>query len=177
MAQQMLPGLGQVAQALADASSNAAAGSVQGIGKQVIQAMYDILGAYPRENVLPYAYSLSNTTVKGNALTANGTIENNIKISSDAAFVACKVTGSSTGNYSLLLRLGGSDRVLMNEAVHDAAYVGTAERPSILPKPMLIQANSVLNATLADLSGAPNEVYLTFIGFKVYNWQNYGPVA
>jgi hypothetical protein len=64
----------------------------------------------------------------------------------------------------------------MNEPVHSAAFVGTAERPSILPKPLLIQPNSTVALDITDLSGAPNEVYFNLAGFKVYNLQQYGAV-
>lgn len=177
---QMLPGLGQLASQLADtaaqAAGTAAGEATSGLGKEVIRALYDILGAYPRQNVLPYAYACSNTVAGGNALPALGTLENTIKISADAAFIATKITGTSTGDYLVAIRIAGSDRILMNQAVHSAALVGTAERPSILPKPLLIQANSTVAMTFTDLSNAQNEIYFTYIGFKVYDWQNYGPV-
>jgi hypothetical protein len=177
----VLPGLGQMAAQLADVAADAAgqgaAAATQGLGKEVIRALYDILGAYPRANVLPYSYACSNTTAQGNAVGALATVENSIKISADAAFIATKITGTSTGDYLVSIRMAGSDRVLMNQAIHSAALVGTAERPSILPKPLLIQANSTVNMTYTDLSNASNEIYFTYIGFKVYDWQNYGPVA
>lgn len=176
----MLPGLGAFASQLADtaaqAAGQAAGEATQGLGKEVIRALYDILGAYPRQNVLPYAYACSNTTAQANAVGALATVENTIKISADAAFIAMKITGTSTGDYLVSIRLAGSDRILMNQAVHSAALVGTAERPSIMSKPLLIQANSTVSMTFTDLSNSSNEIYFTFIGFKVYDWQNYGPV-
>lgn len=177
----VLPGLGQLAAQLADVAAQtagtAAGAATAGVGKEVIKALYDILGAYPRENVLPYGYACSNTITQGNAVTALATVENSIKISADAAFIATKITGTSTGDYLVTIRMAGSDRVLMNQAIHSAALVGTAERPSILAKPLLIQANSTVNMSYTDLSNATNEIYFTFLGFKVYNWQNYGPTS
>jgi len=57
---------------------------------------------------------------------------------------------------------------LVNEAIHSGGYVGTAERPHYLPKPLLLQANTTLSFDFADLSGAGNDVYLYFVGYKVY---------
>lgn len=147
----------------------------QSISKEIVKAMYDILGAYPRINVLPYWYQLSRTTAKGNAIAANATVSDTTKVSADAAFIATKVVGASTGDYLVNIRLAGSDRILMNEPIHSVAFVGTAERPAILPKPLLIQPNSNINYDLTDLSGSTNEVYLAWGGFKVYNLQQYGP--
>ncbi len=177
----VLPGLGQIAAQLADVAAQsageAAGAATAGLGQEIVKALYDILGAYPRSNVLPYAYACSNTSAQSNAVGALATVENSIKISADAAFIATKITGTSTGDYLVSIRMAGSDRVLMNQSIHSAALVGTAERPSILPKPLLIQANSTVNMTYTDLSNATNEIYFTFIGFKVYDWQNYGPIS
>lgn len=153
------------------------ASATQQISKEIVKAMYDILGAYPRINVLPYWYQLSRTNAKSNAIPANATVSDVTKVSADAAFIATKVVGASTGDYLVNIRLAGSDRILMNEPIHSVAFVGTAERPAILSKPLLIQPNSSINYDLTDLSGASNEVYLAWGGFKVYNLQQYGPDA
>lgn len=133
------------------------------------QALFDILGAFPQDNVLPYFYSFHNTAAAGNQLTANGTIQNSIKISADAAFIAMSMRGSSLGDYTAFMRMDASDRQLMNEAVISSALVGTAERPAPLHKPLLLPANTTVSFDLTDISGVANDVYLTLAGFKVYN--------
>ncbi len=133
------------------------------------QALYDVLGAYPQDNVLPYFYQASNTTAKSNSVAANATGQNSIKISADSAFVACSVRGASTGDFTVQLRQDASDRIIMNEQVHSSAIMGTAERPGPLHKSMLLPANTTISLDYTDLSGATNQIWFDLCGFKVYN--------
>lgn len=139
--------------------------------QDLINALYDIFGSYPRKNVLPYWYSFSLTTAQSNALTALGTQRPSIKVSADAAFVATLITGASTGEYTAFMRTDSSDRQLMQFPQHSAAIVGTAERPFPLPKPLMLAPNTTLSFDITDLSNATNEVYFTLCGFKVYRRQ------
>lgn len=139
--------------------------------QDLINAMYDIFGSYPRMNVLPYVYRFQLTQAEGTNLPANGTAYANIKVSADAAFVATYMTGSSTGEYLTFMRTDSSDRQLMDGPVHSAAIIGTGERPFILPKPLMLAPNTTISFTLTDLSGAPNDVYFALSGFKVYRRQ------
>lgn len=140
-------------------------------GRDPIAALYDIFGSYPRENVLPYFESFSLTQAQGNALAALGTGRASIRVSADAAFVATYITGTSSGEYLAFMRTDSSDRQLMNDPVHSAALVGTAERPFILPKPLLLAPNTTISFDLTDLSNAVNEIFFTLCGFKVYRRQ------
>lgn len=133
------------------------------------QALYDVLGAYPQDNVLPYFYQASNTSAKGNAVGASTTGQNSIKISADSAFVACSIRGASTGDFTVQLRQDASDRIIMNEQVHSSAIMGTAERPGPLHKSMLLPANTTISLDYTDLSGATNQIWFDLCGFKVYN--------
>ncbi len=135
------------------------------------QALYDILGKYPQDNVLPYFYQAVNTAATPNtpALVANSTGQNSIKISADSAFIACSICGASTGDFTALLRQDASDRQLMNQQIHSSALMGTAERPGYFNKPLLLPANTTISIDYTDLSGATNEVYFSLVGFKVYN--------
>lgn len=137
----------------------------------VINAMYDIFGAYPRKNVLPYFYPFNLQTATGDALTALGTARPSIKVSADAAFICTEFTGASTGEYLMTIRTDSSDRILMNVSCHSATIVGTAERPFKLPKPLLLAPNTTVTFELTDLSNAANEVFFTMCGFKVYQSQ------
>jgi hypothetical protein len=163
------PTLGEAINAAAMAAAQGAAQGSKSQMDAITSAIYDVMGAYPRLNVLPYWYSFSATSAKSNALSGLGTSVQTIKVSADAPFIATKIVGASTGDYSAEIRISGSDRILMNEAVHSSALVGTAERPGILPKPLLIQANAVVTFNLTDLSNSTNEIYFSLMGFKIYN--------
>lgn len=133
------------------------------------QGLFDILGAFPQDNVLPYFYSCINTTANGNAIAANSTALNSIRISADSAFIAVSIRGTSTGTFTAFMKQDGSDRQLMNIAVNSDAIMGTAERPGYLHKPLLLPANCTISFEFADLSGATNQLWWTLAGFKVYN--------
>jgi hypothetical protein len=135
------------------------------------QALYDILGDYPADNVLPYWYQSVNNSANNNQIAANGTGQNSIKISADSAFIAMSVRGASTGDYTCLVRQDASDRQMMNQQVHSSALMGTAERPGPLHKPLLLPANTTISLDFTDLSGNANDIYLSWVGFKVYNRQ------
>lgn len=139
--------------------------------QDLVNALYDIFGSYPRKNVLPYAYQFRLTSAESTALAPLGTRRASIKVSADAAFVASYIAGTSTGEYLAFMRTDASDRQLMDDPIHSAAMVGTAERPFILPKPLLLAPNTTISFDLTDLSNAINEVYFTFWGFKVYRRQ------
>lgn len=145
---------------------------VQGLVPQdVINAMYDIFGSYPRRNVLPYFYQFNRRSTNGEAIAANGTVRPTITVSADASFICTYIMGSSTGEYLIEFRTDSSDRQLMDDACNSTTIVGTAERPLILPKPLLLAPNTTISFTLTDLTGQENEVYLTLGGFKVYRRQ------
>ena len=139
------------------------------------QALFDVFGAFPQDNVIPYFYAFQNTLSNGAAgtpngiLGANGTALNQIRISADSAFIACSIRGVSDGPYTLFMQQDASDRQLQNLAVNADTVVGTAERPGPLHKPLLLPANTTISFTLADLSGQNNNVWFTMAGFKVYN--------
>ena len=134
----------------------------------ISQSMYDVLGSYPLDNVLPYDYGVIQSTARGNALPALGTVSNSIKVSADAAFIAVSVRGSSQGDYLANLRIDNSDRQLMNIPTHSSALVGTGQRPAPLHKPLLLQANTTISIDFTDLSGQSNDVYFYLHGFKLY---------
>jgi hypothetical protein len=147
----------------------------QGVAREAVkailnvrQALFDTLGGFPADNVMPYFYSFINTTANANAIPANGTIQNSIKISADAAFVGMSIRGASDGDYTAFMRIDASDRQLMNIQIHSSALMGTAERPGPLHKPLLLPANTTISFDVTDLSGATNQLYFVIAGFKVY---------
>jgi hypothetical protein len=147
-----------------------ALGNLMGLGA-IRQALYDVLGAYPSANVVPYASSFQlSSQVPAGPLLANSTGTASIKVTADSAFIARYITGASQGAYLITLRMDASDRQMVNAPIHSSAFVGTAERPMILPKPLLLPANSTISFDLTDLSGANNSIYFSFIGFKIYGY-------
>jgi hypothetical protein len=139
--------------------------------QDLINALYDIFGDYPRKNCLPYANGFALLSSTSTALTALGTAYPTVTTTADAAHVVTLITGASTGEYSLQLRTDSADRQLTQLAVHSAAMVGTAERPFPLPKPLMLAPNTTVSFTITDLSNATNEVWFTFWGFKIYRRQ------
>lgn len=139
------------------------------------QALFDVFGAFPQDNVIPYFYAFQNTASNGAAGTPNGIVGanlsalNQIRISADSAFIAISLRGVSDGPYSLFMQQDASDRQLQNIALNADTVVGTAERPGPFHKPLLLPANTTISFTLADLSGSANNVWVTMAGFKVYN--------
>ncbi len=135
----------------------------------VRQALFDILGAFPQDNVLPYFYGFINTTANSNAIAANTTIQNSIRISADSAFVAVSCRGTSDGDFTMFMRQDASDRQLMNIAMNSNIVMGTAERPGFFHKPLLLPANTTISFDITDISGQTNQLWMGLAGFKVYN--------
>lgn len=133
------------------------------------RALFDILGSYPQDNVIPYFYSLNNTIQSGNPIAANQTVQNSIKITADAAMIGMDMRGITNGDMLIFMRTDSSDRQLMNQPVHSSLLLGTGQWPSPLRKPFLIPANTTLSFDLTDISGQQNEIRLTIAGFKIYN--------
>ena len=67
------------------------------------QGLFDILGAFPQDNVLPYFYSCQNTSADGTAIAANSTVQNSIRISADSAFIAMSIRGTSDGDFTAFI--------------------------------------------------------------------------
>jgi hypothetical protein len=139
--------------------------------QDLINALYDIFGDYPRKNCLPYANGFNLLSSTSNALSALGTATPAVTTTADAAHVVTLITGASTGEYSITLRTDSSDRILMPLPIHSSAMVGTAERPFPLPKPLLLAPNTTVSLTVTDLSNATNEVWFALWGFKIYRRQ------
>lgn len=138
------------------------------------QAMYDVLGSYPLDNVLPYAYGFILSANTDNEVPANSTVQTSIKISADAAFIGNSIRGASIGDFLTFMRIDSSDRQLQNIAVHSTALVGTAERPGPLHKPLMLQANTTISFDITDISGSDNDVFFYIFGFKVYQRRTMG---
>lgn len=116
--------------------------------------------------ILPYMYTLPSTGTL--QIPANGTISASIATDNDASFIVHKIVGSRDGACTMTIKDGARDRQWMNTAVHFDNIVGNGHYPNILPAPRYVARGSVIAVTLTDLSGAANDVELTFIGVKRY---------
>ncbi len=132
------------------------------------QALYDCIGSYPLDNVLPYVYGFSLSPLTANQVGANQTVQTSIKISADAAFIGMSIRGASTGDFLTFMRIDSSDRQLQNISVHSTALVGTGERPAPLHKPLMLQANTTISFDITDISGSLNSIFFYIFGFKTY---------
>lgn len=113
-------------------------------------------------------------------LGASASTTNPININSDSAFFilsACLVetdTANTTFflNRPLLCNLqeGGSSRGLFNQALHVDNVYGTAEEPKYWDIPKLLLPNSTFNVTIQNLEAVARNVYVTFHGFKLYQF-------
>jgi hypothetical protein len=96
----MPPELEQIGNLLASKDQQGAPGALEALANMlglgsIRQALYDVLGAYPAANVLPYAYSFQlSTQVSQGPVLANQTSQASIKITADSAFIAKYITGA-----------------------------------------------------------------------------------
>lgn len=100
------------------------------------------------------------------ALTANQKLPaQRVPIDRDSDFLLTGIHGTSTGTYTINLRLP-SGRMLSNNPVANANLVGTANQPTAIGPEPLYQATSVLTVDLVDTSGTGNTVELIFSGIR-----------
>ena len=58
--------------------------------------------------------------------------------------------------------MGTTDRV------RSVCYFGTAQRPAVLPVPIVIPGSSVISLDLEDVSNANNALHLVFEGVRLF---------
>jgi hypothetical protein len=102
------------------------------------------------------------------ALGANATGDFQAKIGDDGHFEAFGINAVSTGNFSLEILEIKTKQTLMNGAITQTNGIGNARFPGLFFKPYLIPAMYRLNFRVTDLSGAPNTIWLTMFGRKIF---------
>lgn len=127
-----------------------------------------------------YAYQAAVNTLAG---TVGAQLQDIISIEADANFYLTKMAATGLiGDaaptaapfgvipaVSVQINDTGSGRNLFNEPVPLASIGGQAGLPFVLDYPRLVQRNSTLQVTFANLSTqAYSDIFLTLIGFKVY---------
>ena len=103
----------------------------------------------------------------------------NVPIQADSAFAVMAITGDvrdlvtnetsiATPAMVLLLRDGGTGRVLMDQAQVWPNIIGTAQRPFFLPTPKILKPNSTLVVELTNQAAAARQARISFVGFKIF---------
>lgn len=117
-----------------------------------------------RRYVSPY-WLTTDTPV---ALGANATGDFPAKVGDDGHFECFGLTAVATGNFSLELSEVKTKQTLMNGAITQTNGIGNARFPTIFFQSYVVPAGYRLNCRLTDLSGAPNAIWLTMFGRKVF---------
>lgn len=102
------------------------------------------------------------------SLVASGSSEISIPVPSSYDFIACKISGISTGAYSIKINSTGDDFPFSNKALHSTAFVGTGSIPYEFPQPFMLKKRNGLRIEVADLSGVANTIHIQIHGFAIY---------
>lgn len=112
-------------------------------------------------------------------LGSQATTPVNVAIQADSDFELTQLTGdvrvlvtdeAVVAGPNLLVTLidQGTGRALMTSGVIFTNIIGTAQRPSILPMPKLVRANSVLQVVAQNLVAATRFIRIALIGYKIF---------
>jgi len=115
----------------------------------------------------PYVTPFWLTTDTPIALTAGQTANFNSKIGDDGHVELFTLMAVSTGTFGFSVQEVKTKQTLMNGIVTGTNAAGNAQYPCILATPYLVPAGYNLQYTVWDLSGAPNNIYLTWQARKI----------
>jgi hypothetical protein len=125
----------------------------------------------PGVQKIPYYYTLPNsssTLPEGIIqIGANASYQTSIPIGNDGSFLCQAISGFSTGECTIMITEGARDSNWFNQPVHFRTIVGSGGVPNVLPVPRLTRKTTSIGITLLDLSGATNQIQLTFMGKKL----------
>jgi len=128
--------------------------------------MYERIRAWRERAKIITPYWLTTDTEVD--LLANATGNFQAKVGDDGHFEAFGITAVSTGNFSLTISEVKTKQTLSNGAITRNNGIGNATLPYIFLKSYLVPSGYRLNFEITDLSGAPNSIYLTMFGRKIY---------
>lgn len=117
-----------------------------------------------RKSITPY-WLTTDTPVD---LTAGQTAEFSAKVGDDGSVELFTLAAVATGNFQLQVSEVKTKQLLMNAFITQQNGIGTANFPTLLPVAYMLPAGYRLRIVIHDVSGAPNSVFLTFGGRKVY---------
>lgn len=66
------------------------------------------------------------------------------------------------------LKIGSTGRDLMSSAQHIRNMCGTAQRPSVWPRPKFLKASTTMKVTVQNLEAAIRAVRIMFFAFKIF---------
>lgn len=101
-------------------------------------------------------------------LAANQTLEFTASIPDDGDFEWFKSSFVSTGAFTLRIRDAQTGRELMNGPVRQNLLAGDGNFPFILFEPYLVRRSLRLRLEFTDLTGAPNTIFWTMTGRRIY---------
>lgn len=114
-------------------------------------------------------------------LALSATVQNNITISGDAAFVilSAVLLESDTANTTFLaipplkvkLTDTGAGRLLSNIAINAPNWFGTAQEPKYWDIPKIIAPNSTLAVEVQNLEATARNIEVAFHGFKIFEFR------
>lgn len=118
-----------------------------------------------RLSVHPYWLTVENGPI---ALAPNATGLSLIRPGEGSQFEAFTFNCVSTGNFECEIKEVRSGQTLMNGLITRNNSFGDYQFPTILPCKYLIPGGNYLSLRFTDLSGAPNIIWFTIAGRKIY---------
>lgn len=90
-------------------------------------------------------------------------------------FAIMRLMSVQTGAFRISIYTSTSERYQANtlttgttDRVRSECYFGTAQRPAVLPVPILVAGSSVLQLDTEDVSNAGNSLHLVFEGARLW---------
>ena len=101
-------------------------------------------------------------------LGANATQLVTIRPGEGSQFEAFTISCVSTGNFEVEVKEVKSGQTLMNGLITRDNSIGNYQFPTILPCKYLVPGGNYLSLRFTDLSAAPNTIWFTIAGRKIY---------
>jgi len=92
----------------------------------------------------------------------------------EALFAIMRLMSVQTGSFRISLYTNTSERYMYNtinasnDRVRNEAVFGTAQRPGVLPVPIIIPGSSQILFDLEDVSNAGNALHLVYGGVRLF---------
>jgi hypothetical protein len=90
-------------------------------------------------------------------------------------FAIMRLMSTQTGPFRISIYTSTSERYQYNsltvgttDRVRSECYFGTAQRPAVLPVPIVIPGSSVISLDLEDVSNGNNALHLVFEGVRLF---------
>ena len=111
--------------------------------------------------------NVPNNAVSVTALRQAGPIIMSVSKDGPMAISKLSCQRSGTAKVELILQDGSGPGIpLMNSPCHIDAILGSGQKPYILPQPLFLDENHVLNAFFSDLSGETNTIRINAGGAR-----------